>query len=103
MLWTWRRNLSLSLQLHDATRQTKPNPKMNTVDIKSRRAAMTYLRSLDPATAIEIVERSTGKMLMIHSVNGVDFDDYYVTREGDGDEPVTDTDEEEISAAIALR
>lgn len=55
------------------------------------------------ANTIQIIEKSTSKLLTIHSVNGVNFEDYYVTREGEGDEPVTDTDEEEISAAIAQR
>jgi hypothetical protein len=32
-----------------------------------------------------------------------DFDEYFVTREGEGDEPVFDTDESEIEEAIANR
>ena len=55
-----------------------------------------------PDDTITITERSTGKELTIHSVTG-DFEDYFVTREGDGDEPVFDTDDSEIEAALANR
>jgi hypothetical protein len=44
-------------------------------------------------------ERSSGKTLTVHSVSG-SFSEYYVTREGDGDLPVFDTDEQEIAEAI---
>ena len=55
-----------------------------------------------PVDTITITERSTGKKLTIHSVTG-DFEDYFVTREGEGDEPVFDTDESEIASAISNR
>jgi hypothetical protein len=49
---------------------------------------------------IKITERSTGKNLTIHSVNGADFSDYYVTRQGECG-PVHDTDDNEIETAVA--
>lgn len=39
MLWTWRRNLSLSSQLHDATHQHEPNTTMKTATITDKQVA----------------------------------------------------------------